>query len=326
MERLRDVLNGTWAGSYGYEGRRQSHRTNTQLTINSNISAGTLKINGGGRDQYGEFTFEGSATSENEISCVKKFKYGWSNNWWHKARVDLDKKEMHGQWGPAIKPNQTDGSLVFQRQMTEEERQQEAAAAARRKQEQEQAAREKQEQEEEARKKQEQEEEARKKQEQEEAARKKQEQEEEARKKQEQEEATRKKQEQEEEARKKQEQEEAAKKKQEQEEAAKKKQEQEEAARKKQEQEKEEAAKRPKEEGEEENSLVQLPDTDSKDKVASRPQETAQTTAETGKPVVSTTDSEHDIAGNLKIYLKLDLDADIRVIATLRGDIALGIQ
>ena len=258
MERLRDVLNGTWAGSYGYEGRGQSHRTNTQLTINSNISTGTLKINGSGRDQYGEFTFEGSATSENEISCVKKFKYGWFNNWWHKARVDLDKKEMRGQWGPAINPNQTDGSLVFQRQMTEEERKQEAAAAARQKQEQEEAARKKQEQEEAARKKQEQEEEARKKQEQEEAAKKKQEQEA-AKKKQEQEEAAKKKQE--EAAKKKQEQEEAAKKKQEQEEAAKKKQEQEEAARKKQEQEKEEAAKRPKE-GEAENSLVHLPDTD----------------------------------------------------------------
>jgi hypothetical protein len=36
-------------------------------------------------------------------------------------------------------------------------------------------------------------------------------------------------------------------------------------------------------------------------------------------------ESEDSVAGNLKIHLKLGLDADIRVIATLRGDVAIGI-
>ena len=47
--------------------------------------------------------------------------------------------------------------------------------------------------------------------------------------------------------------------------------------------------------------------------------------SETEKPIGHTKDSEDSVAGNLKVCLKLDLDAEIRVIAALRGDIAVGI-
>jgi hypothetical protein len=57
---------------------------------------------------------------------------GWLINWWRTAKVDIDKKETQSQWGPAWYPNKVDGSLIFRRQMTQEEIQREAEAAGRR--------------------------------------------------------------------------------------------------------------------------------------------------------------------------------------------------
>lgn len=282
MERLRDVLNGTWAGSYGYEGRYQTHRTDTRFELSSQISpsTGKLEITGKGADIYGNFTFEGAATSPTEIAMTKSF--GPGNNWWHKATADLDKREMRGNWGSAWYPNKVDGSLVFQRHMTQEEIEREAEAASRaaeeakRKQEEEAAA-------------------ARQKREEEEAAARK--------KQQDAEEAARKKQEQENE--------EAARKQREEAETARQRAEEAEAARKKQEEEAERARQK-----ESENALQKQKDA----------QSAAQTTNETrGNPSVSTKGSDDDVAGNLKVHLKLDVDADIRVIAALRGDVAIGI-
>ena len=265
---------------------------------------------GKGTDIYGNFRFEGAATSPTEIAMTKL--YGPANNWWHKATVDLDKREMRGNWGGAWYPNKVDGSLVFQRQMTQEEIEREAEAASRaaeeakRKQEEEAAAATRKKQEEEAAAAA-----ARQKREEEEAARKKQ---------QDAEEAARKKQEQEIE--------EAARKQQEEAETAQQRAEEAEAARKKQEEEAERARKEREEaerarQKESENALQKRKDAE---QLASRPQSTAQTTNETrGNPGVSTKDSDDDVAGNLKVHLKLDVDADIRVIAALRGDVAIGI-
>jgi hypothetical protein len=49
--------------------------------------------------------------------------------------------------------------------------------------------------------------------------------------------------------------------------------------------------------------------------------------SETEKPIGHTRDSEDSVAGNLKVCQAclIDLDAEIRVIAALRGDIAVGI-
>lgn len=131
MGRLRDVLNGTWVGSYGYEGRYQTNRTNTQFELSGQINPATrnLQIIGKGNDLYGNFTFEGAATSSTEIAMTKLI--GAANNWWHKATVDLDKREMRGNWGPAWYPNAVHGSLAFQRHITPEELQREAEAAGR---------------------------------------------------------------------------------------------------------------------------------------------------------------------------------------------------
>ena len=56
-----------------------------------------------------------------------------------------------------------------------------------------------------------------------------------------------------------------------------------------------------------------------------RPQDTAPATKPKGKPIISSQDSEDGVAGNLKVYLRVDLDADVRVIAALKGDVAVGI-
>jgi pyruvate/2-oxoglutarate dehydrogenase complex dihydrolipoamide acyltransferase (E2) component len=344
MEQLRDVLNGTWVGSYGYEGRFQTIRTDTRFRLDCKISpsTGKLEITGKGNDFTGNFSFEGSATSPTEIRMTKLI--GWLNNWWHTAKVDIDKKEMQGQWGPAWYPNKIDGSLIFQRQMTQEEIQREADAArqradeARKKQEEAAAAAARKNQEEAAAEmaaRQNRDEEAAGRKKQEEAARK--EQEEGAAKaaaKQRQDEAAA--------ARKKQE-EEAA------EAAARQKRDEEEVARKKPEEENEEAAKKQREDAdaarqkaEEVNAASKKraeqavqPDLATKDakrarqreaKQASQKGKKAQMTDRMAKPVVSMTDCEDGVAGKLKIHLKLDLDADIRVIATLRGDVAIGIM
>ena len=44
-----------------------------------------------------------------------------------------------------------------------------------------------------------------------------------------------------------------------------------------------------------------------------------------GKSIISAQDFEDSVADNSKVYLKVDLDADIRVIAALKGDVAIGI-
>jgi len=86
------------------------------------------------------------------------------NEWWHTATVDIDGRQMNGKWGPALAPNQVNGTFSFHRQITEADRQREAAVAQKlaeegRKREEEAAAREKQlEAEKAARKKQEEEE------------------------------------------------------------------------------------------------------------------------------------------------------------------------
>jgi hypothetical protein len=118
-----------WVGSY--EGRYQTHRRGTRFELSCQISpsTGKLEITGSGRDFTGNFRFEGAATSPTEIAMTKLI--GPANNRWHKATVDLDKREMRGNWGGAWYPNKVDGSLVFQRQMTQEEIQQEAEAARR---------------------------------------------------------------------------------------------------------------------------------------------------------------------------------------------------
>lgn len=34
---------------------------------------------------------------------------------------------------------------------------------------------------------------------------------------------------------------------------------------------------------------------------------------------------DNDVKGNLKVHIKLDLEVDIRIIAKIKGDIAIGI-
>jgi len=319
MDRLRDVLNGTWAGNYTYNSN-PAFRPETRMEITSQISpnTGNLEVNGSGRDGFGAYTLKGSAKSLTEISCVKSF--GWMNEWWHTATVDIDGRQMNGKWGPALAPNQVNGTFSFHRQITEADRQREAAAARKLA------------------------EEARKREEEEEAAaaaaaaaRQKRQEEEAARKKQlEAEEATRKKQEEEEQeaARKQKEEAEAAKKRAEEAEAVRK------AARKKQEEE-QEAARKEREVAE--RARQQAADTEKGQKKADdkqkevernqsmpeaarhRPRGSPPATKGKGKSIISSQDSEDGVAGNSKVYLKVDLDADIRVIAALKGDFAIGI-
>src|SRR4051794_32997921 len=94
MDRLRDVLNGTWSGTYSPSG------VNTQMSITATLSPNgeSLSITGSGRDGYGVFTLEGTATSPTEISCIKNL--GLWNEWWHRGTVDIDRKRMSGTWGP----------------------------------------------------------------------------------------------------------------------------------------------------------------------------------------------------------------------------------
>jgi hypothetical protein len=314
MDRLRDVLNGTWAGNYTYNSN-SAFRPETRMEITSQVSpnTGNLEVNGSGRDGFGAYTLKGSAKSPTEISCVKSF--GRRNEWWHTATVDIDGKQMNGKWGPAQSPNQTNGTFSFRRQITEADRQREAAAAQKLA------------------------EEARKREEEAAAAaaaaaaRQKQQEEEAARKKQlEAEEAARKKQQEEEQ--------EAARKQKEEAEAAKKRAEEAEAARNKQEEE-QEAARKEREVAE--RARQQAADAERKRKEADdkqkevernqsmqeaakhRPQDSSPATKEKGKSIISPQDSEDGVAGNLRVHLKVDLDADIRVIAVLKGDVAIGI-
>ena len=297
MERLRDVLNGTWAGNYTYNSN-PAFRPETRMEITSQISpnTGNLEVNGSGRDGFGAYTLKGSAKSPTEISCVKSF--GWMNEWWHTATVDIDGRQMNGKWGPALAPKQVNGTFSFRRQITEADRQREEAAA------------------------QKQAEEARKREEEAAAA---------AKQKQQEEEAARKKQEEEEQeaARKQKEEAEAAKKRAEEAEAARKKQEQEQEAAKEQnvaEQARQQAADAEKEQKEAEDKQKEAERNQSMQEAARpRPQDTAPATKQKGKPVISPKDSEDGVAGNSKVYLRVDLDADIRVIAALKGDVAIGI-
>jgi chromosome segregation ATPase len=281
------------------------------MEITSQISAntGNLEVNGSGRDIFGAYTLKGSAKSETEISCVKSF--GWLNEWWHTATVDIDGRQMNGKWGPAVAPNQVNGTFSFQRQITEADRQREAAAVA-----------------------QKQAEEARKREEEAAAAAKQKQQEEEAarRKQREAEEAARKKQEEEEQeaARKQTEEAEAAKKRAEEAEAARKKQEEErEAARKGQEaaeRARQQAANAEKEQKEREDKQKEVERNQSMQEAARpKPQDSAPATKGKGNLIISPQGSEDGVAGNLKVYLKVDMDADIRVIAALKGDVAIGI-
>lgn len=298
MERLRDVLNGTWAGNYTYNSN-PAFRPETRMEITSQISpnTGNLEVNGSGRDGFGAYTLKGSAKSPTEISCVKSF--GWMNEWWHTATVDIDGRQMNGKWGPALAPKQVNGTFSFRRQITEADRQREEAAA------------------------QKQAEEARKREEEASAAA--------ARQKQQEEEAARKKQEEEEQeaARKQKEEAEAAKKKAEEAETARKKQEQEQEAAKEQnvaEQARQQAADAEKEQKEAEDKQKEAERNQSMQEAARpRPQDTAPATKQKGKPIISPKDSEDGVAGNSKVYLRVDLDADIRVIAALKGDVAIGI-
>jgi flagellar biosynthesis GTPase FlhF len=277
MERLRDVLNGTWAGNYTYNSNK-AFRPETRMEITSQISpnTGNLEVNGSGRDGFGFYTLKGSAKSPTEISCVKSF--GRTNEWWHTATVDIDGRQMNGRWGPARAPNQVNGTFLFRRQITEADRQREEAAAAQKKTE-----------------------EARKREEEAAAVT--------AKKKQEEEEA--------EAARKQKEEAEAAKKRTEEAEAAKK---QEEAERARQ-----QAADAEKKQKEAEDKRKEAERSQSMQEAARpRPQDTAPATKQKGKPI-SSQDSEDDVAGNSKVYLKVDLDADVRVIAVLKGDVAVGI-
>jgi flagellar biosynthesis GTPase FlhF len=277
MERLRDVLNGTWAGNYTYNSNK-AFRPETRMEITSQISpnTGNLEVNGSGRDGFGFYTLKGSAKSPTEISCVKSF--GRTNEWWHTATVDIDGRQMNGRWGPARAPNQVNGTFLFRRQITEADRQREEAAAAQKKTE-----------------------EARKREEEAAAVT--------AKKKQEEEEA--------EAARKQKEEAEAAKKRTEEAEAAKK---QEEAERARQ-----QAADAEKKQKEAEDKRKEAERSQSMQEAARpRPQDTAPATKQKGKPI-SSQDSEDDVAGNSKVYLKVDLDADVRVIAALKGDVAVGI-
>jgi hypothetical protein len=286
MDRLRDVLNGTWAGNYTYNSN-PAFRPQTRMEITSQISpnTGNLEVNGSGRDGFGAYTLKGSAKSPTEISCVKSF--GWMNEWWHTATVDIDGRQMNGKWGPALAPNQVNGTFSFHRQITEADRQREAAVA--------------QKLAEEARKR---EEEA--------AARKKQEEEEQ------------------EAARKHKEEAEAAKKRVEEGKAAWKKQEEErEAARKEREgaeRARQQAADAEKEQKEADDKQKEVERNQSmQEAVRHRPRDSPPATKGKGKLVISSQDSEDGVAGNSKVYLKVDLDADIRVIAALEGDVAIGI-
>lgn len=268
------------------------------MEITSQISpnTGNLEVNGSGRDGFGAYTLKGSAKSPTEISCVKSF--GWMNEWWHTATVDIDGRQMNGKWGPALAPKQVNGTFSFRRQITEADRQREEAAA------------------------QKQAEEARKREEEAAAA---------AKQKQQEEEAARKKQEEEEQeaARKQKEEAEAAKKRAEEAEAARKKQEQEQEAAKEQnvaEQARQQAADAEKEQKEAEDKQKEAERNQSMQEAARpRPQDTAPATKQKGNQIISPKDSEDGVAGNSKVYLRVDLDADIRVIAALKGDVAIGI-
>ena len=259
-------------------------------------NTGNLEVNGSGTDGFGVYTLKGSAKSPTEISCVKSF--GRMNEWWHTATVDIDGRQMNGKWGPALAPNQVNGTFSFHRQITEADRQREAAVAQKlaeegRKREEEAAAREKQ-------------------LEAEKAARKKQEEEEQ------------------EAARKQKEEAEAAKKRVEEGKAAGKKQEEErEAARKEREgaeRARQQAADAEKEQKEADDKQKEVERNQSmQEAVRHRPRDSPPATKGKGKLVTSSQDSEDGVAGNSKVYLKVDLDADIRVIAALEGDVAIGI-
>jgi hypothetical protein len=248
------------------------------MEITSQISSntGNLEVNGSGRDGFGAYTLKGSAKSPTEISCVKSF--GWMNEWWHAATVDIDGRQMNGRWGPALAPNRVNGTFSFRRQITEADRQREEAAAAQKKAE-----------------------EARKREEEAAAA---------ARKKQEEEEA--------EAARKQKEEAEAAKKRAEEAEAAKKQEEAERARQQAADAEKEQKEAEDKRKEAERNQSMQ-------EATRPQPQDTAPATKQKGKPIILSQDPEDGVAGNLKVYLRVDLDADVRVIATLKGDVAVGI-
>ena len=321
MERLRDVLNGHWEGKYTERG------VSTQMDVVANLSPDgqSLGVTGSGRDGYGAFTLTGSATSTTEIFYIKNL--GLFNEWWHRVTVDVDNKQMNGKWGPKINFNAVHGSIVLNRQITEAERQQEVQAEMQR-------------QAEEVRQR----EEAaaaiatQKQQEDEAAMRRKQEAEEAARKKQEEEDdkaaaaaATTKQREEAESARKRAEETEAAT-------AAKKEREAAEVAR---ETGKDAEAAGKKVQGPQNSEKPGLDDVETrrKEDPARKGEDDAgqkqqpevthgpQITGESKNPVASNKDSEDkdDIAGTLKVHLKLALDADIRVIAALKGDIAIGI-
>ncbi len=282
------------------------------MEITSQISpnTGNLEVNGSGRDGFGAYTLKGSAKSPTEISCVKSF--GWMNEWWHTATVDIDGRQMNGKWGPALAPNQVNGTFSFHKQITEADRRREAAAAQKlaeeaRKREEEAAAAAA------ARQKQQEEEAAGEKQlEAEEAARKKEEEEEQ--------EATRKQKEEAEAVKKRAEEAEAARKKQEEEqEAARKEQEVAERAR-------QQAADAEKEQKEADDKQKEVERNQSMQEAARhKPRDPPPATKGKGKSIISSQDSEDGVAGNSKVYLKVDLDADIRVIAALKGDVAIGI-
>ena len=282
MDRLRDVLNGAWAGTYSPSGVK----TQMNIVANTLPNSGNLEISGSGRDAYGSFTLKGSATSPTDVSWVKNL--GWLNEWWHRATVDVDRKQMQGSWGPKMYPDAVHGSYVFERQVTEAERQREAEAATQR-----------------------QAEEARKREEAAAAA---------ARQRQQEEgEAVRKKKEEENEA--------EAQKQREEAEAARKRAEEAEAARKKQ-AELQDSARKEREDAERRRKEAEDAARKKEEAGTKQQQELVpgpQTTDGNEKLVGSTKDSEDGVAGNLKVHLKLDLNADIRVIAALRGDIAIGI-
>jgi len=124
MNELQSLLQGQWSGHYTYEGRNSSSRTDTSFTVSSASiqSPDTITISGKGSDSFGSFSFEdGTVTKQNgqdTLEYVKKYGGGW---WWHAATIDAKSKKMAGKWGPYNNKEKTDGSLYFDRVVTREE-------------------------------------------------------------------------------------------------------------------------------------------------------------------------------------------------------------
>ena len=194
MERLLTLLNGSWKGTY------TEQRVPTSLTISAtaNGSSGneTIKLTGGGKDGWGQFTIYGSANPKDKsFAYIKAFSGFLGGKWHHEGRVDVEGKRLvEGRVAPSNNLNSTWGHFVFEEDVSKEEREAEAERKTQReeamkKEQQEAAARRKREEYEAARKRREEEETARKKHEEEAATRKKKEREEAARKKREEQEA-----------------------------------------------------------------------------------------------------------------------------------------